>query len=225
MRVCGVLSCPPPLFFFFLGPTHGRSSFSAETDFPFPLAIALFLSCCCCFVRFKEPAVLCETKRRGIPSTASRMTTAATEPAGLAAPAASGSSSGARHSAAAPLLHTPIQLCTYAQPRPSQHTATYELCNASARTTRHSHVAVGDVVRLSSRGALGSVRRRRGLVALLEQGTAIVLMDLQTQTPVHTHTLAPSDHVCTPPLVVERSLYVPAKQPVRTTYVLSLIHI
>lgn len=210
---------PSPSFFFFPWPHARTIFFSAETDFPFPLAIALFLSCCCCFVRFKEPAVLCETKRRGIPSTASRMTTAATEPAGLAAPAASGSSSGARHSAAAPLLHTPIQLCTYAQPRPSQHTATYELCNASARTTRHSHVAVGDVVRLSSRGALGSVRRRRGLVALLEQGTAIVLMDLQTQTPVHTHTLAPSDHVCTPPLVVERSLYVPAKQPVRTTYV------
>ena len=35
---------------------------------------------------------------------------------------------------------------------------------------RRSHIAVGDVVRLSSRGSL---RRRRGLVVVLEQGREV----------------------------------------------------
>ena len=79
---------------------------------------------------------------------------------------------------------------------------------------RRSHIAVGDVVRLSSRGSL---RRRRGLVVVLEQGVEVALVDMHTQTPVHTYTIAPSDRVCTPPLVVERSMP-SSKQLVRTTY-------
>ena len=79
---------------------------------------------------------------------------------------------------------------------------------------RRSHIAVGDVVRLSSRGSL---RRRRGLVVVLEQGVEVALVDMHTQTPVHTYTIAPSDRVCTPPLVVERSMPT-TKQLVRTTY-------
>lgn len=79
---------------------------------------------------------------------------------------------------------------------------------------RRSHIAVGDVVRLSSRGSL---RRRRGLVVVLEQGVEVALVDMHTQTPVHTYTIAPSDRVCTPPLVVERSVPT-SKQLVRTTY-------
>ena len=79
---------------------------------------------------------------------------------------------------------------------------------------RRSHIAVGDVVRLSSRGSL---RRRRGLVVVLEQGVEVALVDMHTQTPVHTYTIAPSDRVCTPPLVVERSMPT-SKQLVRTTY-------
>lgn len=116
-----------------------------------------------------------------------------------------------RSGSAAPLLSTPIQLCTYSIPR-TEHT--YHLCSTSSSTTRRSHVAVGDVVRLSSRGSL---RRRRGLVVVLEQGVEVALVDMQTQTPVHTYTLAPSDRVCTPPLVVERSMPT-TKQLVRTTY-------
>lgn len=97
---------------------------------------------------------------------------------------------------AAPLLSVPIQLCTYSVPRKSH---THAQRSASGSHARHFHVAIGDVVRLSH----GCVRRRRGLVVVLEQGVEIALMDLHTQTPVHTYTLAPSDRVCTPPLVVE----------------------
>lgn len=113
---------------------------------------------------------------------------------------------------AAPLVQTPIQLSAHSRPR-TKHASAGLLCNSHSANTCRSHVAVGDIVRLSSQG----VRRRRGLVATLEQGVAIVLMDLQTQTPVHTYTLAPSDRACTPPLVVERAL--PGRQLVRTTYV------
>ena len=113
---------------------------------------------------------------------------------------------------AAPLVQTPIQLSAHSRPR-TKHASAGLLCNSHSANTCRSHVAVGDIVRLSSQG----VRRRRGLVATLEQGVAIVLMDLQTQTPVHTYTLSPSDRACTPPLVVERAL--PGRQLVRTTYV------
>ena len=99
--------------------------------------------------------------------------------------------------AAAPLVQTPIQLAVHSHAKDAHDTL---LCSTRTSSTARSHVALGDVVRMRSSG----VRRRRGLVASVEQGVAIVLMDVQTQTPVHTYTLAPSDRVCTPPLVVER---------------------
>lgn len=114
--------------------------------------------------------------------------------------------------ALAPSVQTPIQLSTYGRPRAK---ACEDVCCSHASSLVRSHVAVGDVVRLGHHG----VRRRRGLVVTLEQGVAVVLMDLQTQTPVHTYTLKPSDRACTPPLVVERSVPGATKQLLRTTYV------
>ncbi|SHO78239.1 Uncharacterized protein MSYG_2581 [Malassezia sympodialis ATCC 42132] len=113
--------------------------------------------------------------------------------------------------APAPLLQTPIQLSTYSRAR-SPHT--HELCASSTSHQHRSSVAVGEVVRVSGRG----LRRRRGLLATLEQGVAIVLMDLHTQTPVHTYTLAPSDRACTPPLVVEARATHGTRPYLRTTY-------
>lgn len=113
--------------------------------------------------------------------------------------------------APAPLLQTPIQLSTYGRAR-TKHT--HELCTSSTSHQHRSSVAVGEVVRVSGRG----LRRRRGLLATLEQGVAIVLMDLHTQTPVHTYTLAPSDRACTPPLVVEARATHGTRPYLRTTY-------
>ncbi|KAL4402351.1 RNA binding protein [Malassezia pachydermatis] len=116
-------------------------------------------------------------------------------------------------STAAPLVQTPIQVSTYTRPRSKQ---VDDVCSSHSNNIHRSHVAVGDVVRLGTHG----LRRRRGLVVTLEQGVAIVLMDLQTQTPVHTYTLKPSEHACTPPLVIERSVPGPHhRQLLRTTYV------
>lgn len=98
-------------------------------------------------------------------------------------------------SQAAPLVQTPIQLAVH-----SRTEDVSGLCSTRASNTRMSHVALGDVVRIRASG----MAKRKGLVASVEQGVAIVLMDVQTQTPVHTYTLAPSDRACTPPLVVER---------------------
>lgn len=110
--------------------------------------------------------------------------------------------------AAAPLVHTPIQLAVHTHAH-EEHAA--HICSTRASNTHRAHVALGDVVRLRASG----VRRRRGLAASVEQGVAVVLMDMHTQTPVNTYTLAPSDRVCTPPLVVERSV---GDAAVRTTY-------
>ena len=111
---------------------------------------------------------------------------------------------------AAPLLQTPIQLAVHSHSaKDGPHTS---LCSSRACNTTRSHVALGDVVRVRGAG----VRRRRGLLACVEQGLAITLLDVQTQTPVHTYTLAPSDRACTPPLVVERQ---GGEAWVRTTYV------
>ncbi|WFD23446.1 hypothetical protein MEQU1_002137 [Malassezia equina] len=113
--------------------------------------------------------------------------------------------------APAPLLQTPIQLSTYSRARTQREK---QLCSSSTSHQHRSSVAVGDVVRVSGRG----LRRRRGLLATLEQGVAIVLMDLHTQTPVHTYTLAPSDQACTPPLVVEARATHGTRPYLRTTY-------
>ncbi|WFD30695.1 hypothetical protein MSPP1_001719 [Malassezia sp. CBS 17886] len=116
--------------------------------------------------------------------------------------------------AAAPLLQTPIQLSVHSPPQARTHT--HSLCTSNHADQTRSHVAVGDVVRTGAH-----MRRRRGLVATVEQGVAVVLLDLQTQTPVHTYTLAPSDRVCTPPLVVERGVApTPGarRELLRTTY-------
>ncbi|KAI3618465.1 hypothetical protein CBS9595_002828 [Malassezia furfur] len=110
---------------------------------------------------------------------------------------------------AAPLLQTPIQLAVHSHS--AKDGLPTSLCSARACNTTRSHVALGDVVRVRGAG----VRRRRGLLACIEQGLAITLLDVETQTPVHTYTLAPSDRACTPPLVVERRL---GEAWVRTTY-------
>lgn len=114
-------------------------------------------------------------------------------------------------SAPAPLLQTPIQLSTHARTR-AQHNQ--DVCASSTSHQHRSSVAVGEVVRVSGRG----LRRRRGLLATLEQGVAIVLLDLHTQTPVHTYTLAPSERACTPPLVVEARASHGTRPFLRTTY-------
>ncbi|WFD27681.1 hypothetical protein MNAN1_002682 [Malassezia nana] len=114
-------------------------------------------------------------------------------------------------SAPAPLLQTPIQLSTHARTR-AQHDQ--DVCASATSHQHRSSVAVGDVVRVSGRG----LRRRRGLLATLEQGVAIVLLDLHTQTPVHTYTLAPSERACTPPLVVESRASHGTRPFLRTTY-------
>ncbi|PKI84441.1 hypothetical protein MVES1_001590 [Malassezia vespertilionis] len=115
--------------------------------------------------------------------------------------------------AAAPLVQTPIQLSGHSLPR---NTSTTVLCTSHSTNARRSYVAIGDVVRAS---ATSGVRRRRGLAASIEQGVAVVLMDVNTQMPMHTYTLRPSDHITSPPLVVERALHAAGdKKLVRTTY-------
>ncbi|WFD41467.1 hypothetical protein MPSI1_000094 [Malassezia psittaci] len=112
-------------------------------------------------------------------------------------------------SSAAPLVQTPIQLAVHNHLK--EDTRQSDICSTRICTKSRSPVALGNVVRLRSSG----VRRRQGLVVHVEQGSTVVLMDVNTQTPVHTYTLAPSDHVCAPPLVVE------SRQDgslVRTTY-------
>ncbi|WFD35925.1 hypothetical protein MCUN1_002796 [Malassezia cuniculi] len=94
----------------------------------------------------------------------------------------------------APLVQTPIQLAAYSRPPSAAQLPT------NSRSDLHTaHVAVGDVVRIS-----GQLRHRRDLVVTVEQGAAAVLLDLQSQSPLQTHTLAPSDRVTAPPLVVEQ---------------------
>ncbi|WFC96910.1 hypothetical protein MBRA1_003576 [Malassezia brasiliensis] len=110
---------------------------------------------------------------------------------------------------AAPLLQTPIQLAVHSHS--AKDGLLTNLRSARACNTTRSHVALGDVVRVRGGGA----RRRRGLLACVEQGQAITLLDVATQTPVHTYTLAPADRACTPPLVVERRV---GEAWVRTTY-------
>ncbi|WFC97386.1 hypothetical protein MYAM1_000096 [Malassezia yamatoensis] len=98
---------------------------------------------------------------------------------------------------AAPLVQTPIQLAVHSHLKEDSRQS--NLCSTRICTKSRSLVALGNVVRLRSSG----VRRRQGLVVHVEQGSTVVLMDVNTQTPIHTYTLAPSDHVCAPPLVVE----------------------
>lgn len=93
----------------------------------------------------------------------------------------------------APLVQTPIQLATYNRPR-----AAAQLSTNAYQDIHGAHVAVGDVVRAPG------VRDRQDLIVTVEQGAAVVLVDLQSQSPLQTHTLAPSDRVTAPPLVVER---------------------
>ena len=118
---------------------------------------------------------------------------------------------------AAPHVQTPIQLSTHTRPRTDA--AEHTLCTSARSDSPRAHVALGDVVRVSRSAG---VRRRRGLVATVEQGVAVVLQDLQTQTPVHTYTLAPSDHACTAPLVVECAVGAGAERTYLRTTLLGL---
>lgn len=96
----------------------------------------------------------------------------------------------------APLVQTPIQLAAYSRPRSAAQLPTNVRSEMNA-----AHVAVGDVVRISPH-----MRHRRDLVVTVEQGVAAVLLDLQSQSPLQTHTIAPSDCVTAPPLVIERRM-------------------
>ncbi|PWN27691.1 hypothetical protein BDZ90DRAFT_279470 [Jaminaea rosea] len=87
------------------------------------------------------------------------------------------------------------------------------LQTSAASSSRLSHAAIGEAVKISS----GTVRRARGLFATIVAGNAVTLYDAANLTPVQSFTLSPTAQPCTPPLVTLQSISKTAT--LRTTYV------
>ncbi|PWN21600.1 hypothetical protein BCV69DRAFT_175277 [Microstroma glucosiphilum] len=98
-----------------------------------------------------------------------------------------------------PSLSPPVVLGSYA---PSAGKAGKTVFQATAASSsRLSHAAVGEVVKLGS----GSVRRARGLIVTVAAGASVTLIDAATHTAVQSFVLSNAVQPCTPPLVTLQS--------------------